>query len=445
MYTYIILGITIIFLLVSLKFNREDRIFPTNIVYAMFILAFTFAAMNVKNWEDISQKTFFCLLLGLVTFGLVAAFVKSIFGHKRKVGIDEKIQYIKIQKCITLLVCFAGIIVLISYWRDISRIGSLLGGTDLASQIGSYRTAGVQETGIDTNISRFSSYGYLVLTGLAYYYMYVFLNNIFCNNVRIRNELINLIPIIEFILCSLLTGGRNPILRLIIGGFALWLLFYDWKNIDKGGSDIKLFAKIGVGVIIGLLSFSQLSFVIGRGLTDTTLFDYISKYIGAPIKLLDLFLDNPPAESNIWGSETFINLLKDLAGITGNPQWESLTMNKEWRTWSGFNLGNVYTAFRAYIYDFGYLGMTVMVSLLAVIYSSYHEYLWKKRPKTGLSGDFSYVIYIYFIHAMFYLSIDDRFYQSLLSSATLKTLFVSYIAWLLFPRIKFKLENKDLR
>ena len=388
MYTYIILGITIILFLLSLKLNDKDRIFPTNIVYAMFVLTLTFTAMNVKNWGDISKKTFLCLLWGLSIFGVFAAFVRVGIGKRRKINIYEKINYINIQRFITLLVCFFGIVILISYWRDISRIGGLLGGKDLASQIGSYRFSSIQETDIDTSVSRLSSYGYLILTGLAYYYMYVFLNNIFCENAKIRNELINLVPIIEFILCSLLTGGRNPIIRILIGGFALWLLYYDWKNINRNGIDIKLLSKLIIGVIAGLLLFSQLSFVIGRGFIGTTLFDYISKYIGAPVKLLDLFLDNPPAKSKIFGSETFINLLKDIAEFSNNTEYKSLTMNKEWRTWRGFNLGNVYTAFRAYIYDFGYFGMTFLVSLLAIIYCIYHELLWREKTKVGNNGDF---------------------------------------------------------
>lgn len=48
-------------------------------------------------------------------------------------------------------------------------------------------------------------------------------------------------------------------------------------------------------VVIVLIAFSNMRFLVGRTNTLNT-FDYLAMYIGAPIKLFDMFIQNPPSK-----------------------------------------------------------------------------------------------------------------------------------------------------
>ena len=90
---------------------------------------------------------------------------------------------------------------------------------------------------------------------------------------------------------------------------------------------------------------------------------YLAFYCGAEIKNLDIFLNSTKTKPAIWGEQTFVNLVKAIGRffISGFDQYYLIN---PYQSVNGYYLGNVYTTFKAYIHDFGYIGMIILIIIM---------------------------------------------------------------------------------
>jgi oligosaccharide repeat unit polymerase len=416
----------------------------------------SFLIIEKNKWDgSISGQTFFILWLGLTTYLIGALLadrfvsrvkVKSLscYSFKYKPSKDFIDSVPQISRLVTIFIILFDLVVLIKYYSDVRFSASLLGSfSDLATMIGLYRVAGVYgETKVD--ISRVSSYGYTVMTGLAYIYLYVLIANSMLRKMKITWKIFHMIPIVLFGICSLLTGGRNPILQLLIAGF---MIFYLLNRNFKGKSrnfNLKFAIKLAISIVVVLILFSNMSSIVGRGTTLGT-FDYIAIYIGAPIKLFDMFVQDHTSVSHVfWGQETFVNVWKWIGGVINNRNMTSLFMNKEFRTYNGLMLGNVYTAFREYYSDFGITGIVIFPLVHSVFFTTFYKKIIKSKKILKQNAfNLSILLYSYLSVALAYYSIDDRLFQKFFSIGTFREILCLVILANLLPRIKLgKAENQ---
>ena len=160
--------------------------------------------------------------------------------------------------------------------------------------------------------------------------------------------------------------------------------------------------------------------------------EYISMYAGGPVKLFDMFIKNPVPNSGIWGKETFPSLLKTFRSLGYDiPQYIS---KKEFRFYNGVNLGNVYSAYRNWLSDFGINGVYILQTIFALFYNSYYYLLRKKGYKKHI---LALIIYGYMAEAIFLHPIDDWLFSMFVSVG-----FIIYIIvfWLLYIMITKKVK-----
>ena len=367
MTTYILFIIILIYLLLMLNYSKGDFFTPVNIVLISFAFSLIFVIAEMGNWEaKISTKTLFVILSGLTSYVIGAIFATKnnfkikrlcrfrLFRYEEAQTVEESIP--KISVFLTFLVICFDMVVLYMYYRDVRNSASYIGSfSDIGSMIGLYRNAGVYGD-LEVGISRISAYGYTIMTVLAYLYLYVLMDRLVLKKLKVIETVFNAIPIMLFGACSILTGGRNPLIQLLVAGFMMYYLLYKKCKGINHKFNRKFAIRLAVIVVVALITFSNLRTIVGRTNTLST-FDYIAMYIGAPIKLFDMFLENPPSTAHVfWGQETFINVWTWIGSIIGDSRMTELVMNKEFRTYNGIQLGNVYTAFREYYCDFGWGG-----------------------------------------------------------------------------------------
>ena len=81
---------------------------------------------------------------------------------------------------------------------------------------------------------------------------------------------------------------------------------------------------------------------------------------GGPIPLLDDFLKSPPPPSEVLVKSFSFRLNRFIGGVFDRKDLIYIS-HKEFRYAStGYSLGNVYTAFRSYIYDFWIFGVHIV-------------------------------------------------------------------------------------
>lgn len=433
---FILLFILILILGIFLSLNN-DILRPSIGMIFFFIISISAAILNTNIWHyEMSFKCFICIFMSIIIYGFIDFIVNVILKRKRK---TTKLDVIKISKFKFILLVLVMLISNYIYYKDISYIGAKYGvAGNWHDMINFYRNTSMLGQ-LDTNVSSLASNLFLFSTSLAYVFMYLFVQNL-AVDLKYKNNYLNIIPLLIFCINSILTGGRMPIIRLVVAGVFGYLFFYSNMKREKSFS-IKIYFRLIIFGLIGLLGFFSISNLVGRNYNGSILY-YITSYLGGSIPLFDLFLKKPVAHS-IFGYETFPSVLSFLKRNFNILPNTIILVNKEFRSLNGLQIGNVYTAFRAYISDFGYIGMFLLTAIHSLFYSMFYKHLKINNTK---KISINVLIYMYMIHAVYLMSIDDRLYSDLVSINTLKVIIFFYVIVkfltsfnILNKKIKFKL------
>ena len=203
---------------------------------------------------------------------------------------------------------------------------------------------------------------------------------------------------------SLLTGGRFSAMTMVVAGAVLWyMLRSDGPRAWKLGTLLRVMAA----VLAVLYGFYAVKTLVGRQSEDT-LVEYITHYAGGGIPGLDLYLQDPPAPSGIWGKETFYSLNNGLRklGVLDIPYYY---IHHEFRRSGGVPIGNIYTALRDYHYDFGLGGLLVLHTAFSVIFAFWYEYQKKRRSHLGI------LLWAMVYYCVVFYPISNSFFASVIS------------------------------
>ena len=175
--------------------------------------------------------------------------------------------------------------------------------------------------------------------------------------------------------------------------------------------------------------------MVGRNVSQYSSFDYVSIYIGAELKNLSVFIQNSvfPVDTSVWGSHTFYALIPVISS------WFGLDIPRylvylPFQYVNGYNLGNVYTTFYPWLYDFGYIGVIVMTFFVALI----SQYIYT-RGKEGIGDNRSIYPLLYgYFGAFIFLSF---FADNLIQKISLNLIYI-IIIWIILNHFLFK-KSKD--
>lgn len=452
MLTYLFFAIVIIYLLALLNARKGDLFYPPVIVCLAFVISLSFLILEMTKWDvNISADTFIVLFAGLTSYMFGSLFAEKV---TRKIRIrkrqNHQARYSKddisnvcvpdIQPLVTILIMVFDCMVARKYYYDVRRSALSIGSfNSLGSMIGLYRNAGAYGK-LEVGISRFSSYGYMAMTAIAYLYLYIIIANIVSKRrITVKWISMNIAPVLLFGACSILTGGRNPLIQILVAAFMMFYLLHYRSSGKSTRFNMRFTIRLTVVVALALVAFSNMRGLVGR--TNTlNIIDYLAMYIGAPIKLFDMFINNPPMKSHwLWGQETFINIWIWIGNLIDNKDMTRLIMNKEFRSYNHISLGNVYTAFREYYFDFGIVGVIVLSFIHSNIFTVYYEKIRMGQYYVRQNQfDLPLIIYAYLSVALAYYSIDDRFYQKFLSRGTFRELFLLVLFAMVLPKVKLK-------
>ena len=421
-----ILLMCVLFLLTMLNNAlSKDVLRPSLGVCIAFIFSCVCALVNSGVWQYRMSVT--CFLVILLACSLYSINDTGIFflSEKKIRRINKKknnFSSLVPKNWFILFSCLFMLLSSILYYRDLRYITSRYGTyASWYSMIRFYRNGSMMGI-IEEGVSFFASNAYIVSTALAYLHMYILVHNITAGKKDNRSY-VCLVPIAIFTINTVFTGGRLPILRLLIGGVFLFF-FFTFKKNGSRNINIKRFFKLIVLVVAVLYAFANVSTLFGRFYDGNPVY-YVTSYIGGSIPLFDMFLEDPIKHS-VWGYETFPSILNFLRRRISGFDFPYIPVNKEFRSMNNLQIGNVYTALRAYISDFGYLGMGILVLFHSFFYSNYYNYILKKQISAN-AIDFSILFYSYIVHAVYLFSIDDRFYMDICSINTIKIVFIFWI------------------
>lgn len=418
---FLIIGVFTI-LIISYLLNKKFLFAPSLICILSFLIGLTFLSINLDKWHvELQFETVFIILLGLISLIIGERLGSEKISFSKNYIFNKyfyKIHKFKINQWITILLIIVNSLSTYLFYNEVMRISSLYTTSsinDFSDVMANYRVAMMFGDDVSYNVNAYVSQLVKIVYTSSYIYLFIFIMNIF-KKIRFGENLINLVVVLPYLILTFLTGGRIGFIKILAA--VLWFIYIaSFLNLPKGAFQrfISKFTKYII-IVIGaiLFLFYSLRVAMGRAnSTDTNFTDYISLYIGAPILLLDNYISDHDSNKSfdIYHSETFIGVSVFLNKLQG----KKINAGLEFRDGpGGINLGNVYTPFRRYYNDFGYLGVIllplimgyILAKILAIIFY-WRNILFTRRIS------FFVILFAYLYNALPTYAAEDIFYLRL--------------------------------
>lgn len=440
---YILLVLLLIILLLNFLLNNNDIIAPSVLFSFSFTIAVMFASFYVAKWQlNLHMNTFWVIFLGVLEFSVTSLLVSGIFklfkssNNYVREWIPNRISITNIQSILVIL--FEIFTIFYSVYSVVKLYnGSMLHFTSSVNQYRDQNLFGSENT---VSLPLFVSYLRLIVEAMGYWFGYILINNYYVTKkVNIYLSLIVLLSGIS----SYIMGGRNGIITLLIMLVCFWFIISNKEKQFKKTIEFKTIIKLLIIGVVALSSFESLAFLIGRGgYGDINGLDYLAIYIGAPIKNLDIFLTGSTNRQIGFESQTFIHLVNTF-GVKFHLVQRPIKLDLPFQHIWGFSLGNVYTTFYAFIYDFGYRGVGVLVFVMALLSQISYEIV--KKSKKFFSPAISSLIYAYIGNTLVMSFFSNKFFEQIFDPLFVKMVIVWILLEIIFIRINFvKIGDKKL-
>lgn len=438
--TLILLFITILFIFfISILLFKGDFIHPGMIISEVFLFTTLCSLYNLNLWQiELGWVTYLVIVLGILLF-ILTAYITTLSmqvfrWHPLEYETSHVIEIPKIQQVVSILFSvFSGFY----YVKEVVRISrSVGGGRDWSTIMYYYRQAtsyGV--VGDGEGMAGIAGHMYDFTVALSYIYLFIIVNNSLIQGRKVKKSLF--LPVIICCITTFLSAARIQVLYFAMAVIVFYFVL-SYKKYGRNLVSVKQLMKIAFFLVLIFSCFVSLRSVIGRGLSEKSANDplyYFTVYAGGPIPLLDAFLKDPPPESDVFGKELFFRINRFIGGTFDIPKLVYIS-HKEFRsTQTGYSLGNVYSAFRSYIYDFGMPGLILFTVLTSGFYTAFYSFV-KFKPSSKIVN-VPLIIYGYMVSGVFLMSISERLFSIFFSVNSVKMVIFIYIASFFLTRIKF--------
>lgn len=248
---------------------------------------------------------------------------------------------------------------------------------------------------------------------VGYFLLLVWARNSIIHRSFLHDKLL-LLNLFLTIILLFSDGGRGPIVAYVLAGLGLLFIFDRLYNHTRITLSAGLLIKLICGFFVACVIFYAMLYISGRktgAFQLTSFIHHIRFYLGGSIPLLDHFLQTNLVSGTmgitLFGNETFYSLVQLLSKlhIVNIPLYD---VNLEFRP--GVYDGNVYTAFRSYIHDFGYAGLIFMPIIFSIcanwLYYASVKASEKKAISVGLVlyATLMYSVFADFVRCFFCLS-----------------------------------------
>ena len=435
---YLLLLIIVIIFLIVLKLDK-DFFSPSAIICESYILATLCAIYNIKTWGiNLSIGTVKLILIGIMSFVIPSTFI-LLFGKKKKhTNVDKNNAEIKFKfkfnNQLMYVLVFTQILTTILYLYYVVKTVGLGFSLSSFSYIMNYYRENTSYGDLESLVPTYVNQLVKISKIVAFINLYnIILNKILYkkNGFKYKIKAYEILSIISFIITSLLRGGRYGLIAFCLGAMVMWKILSDSVYEEKNKLNLKKIIKVMGIIILLVVAFSNLRTFVGRTNNDGIV-EYVTKYFGGSIQGLDMFLKNPISKSNIWGKETFYAINRTLSkfGVS-----ESYQMHLEFRTSNGVSIGNVYTAFRSFYYDFGIFGVVFLQVILSIFWTVFYKII--RNDDDYLNFNSKIIFYCMFISCLFLHSYRDNFFSTVISVST-----ISVIIYFIIIKLLVVLKNK---
>lgn len=367
---YLLLITFLLMLFLTYKKFDNDIIAPPVVLVTGYTFSIICASVNVEKWGiNLHFNTFFVLVYGTLLFIFTGYFVKKYIQKSNNGTFKNNLVNIEVNyKYLYVYIVFQIVVMILWCWNICTVTDSLGNFNSFSERMVAFRKWSSYSTSWLNNYVYIFINQFNQISSLSPYIIIYFIINEYILNKKVNNLLFFSVSL--SILQIFLTGARGGVVYLVFISLLYYCVLYKFHYNQFFNIDKKLILKFIILFFVGSISFYYIKALVGRGAGDIkieNIIPYLTMYAGGSIQLLDMFLQNPIEVSNIWGKEVFSTLNFQLIRL-GILDIQPYISHLEFRTAStGVFLGNVYTAYRSYIYDFGFMGLTILPVIFSFI------------------------------------------------------------------------------
>lgn len=401
---------------------KKDILSPAFISCIMFEISTILSVIGKFSWNDeksLSIQTILIIVVGLLSFILGEwTFKKYFIKKKEKYDKNGLLSNIKISNYKYILMYFFVVATIVLLILELVRICRFYGCNtyNISEMLNFYRHKSVLYENVlskdHTDINFFVKQMHKVCVVICVINIYIFINNFFYKDDKKKNFIQSLILIILCLIESLLTSGRALLMHYLICILFLFV-FFARKKYKLSNIKIAIYSLSFISVMIIL--FYCIAPLMGRG-TSGGMIEYISFYFGTTIPSLNRFITDLPKHSMYIGEETFPGIYLILNKMNIIPYTRNSAYG--WQIFANGAGSNVYTAFRAYYFDFSWLGLIICQFIFGFFMNKLYSLKEKDR------------IYLIIYSFYFYILIEqiraEQFFN-IISSTTVAYLFLFII------------------
>lgn len=446
MLIYVLLLLFIVMLTFTYFLFKKDIIEPAIIFTAAYVVSIFCCAINVKKWGiNLDIRTFILLIAGAIEFIAISYGAHRYFEKNNSIKKENETETFEVSKKISFAIIIYNIIVLVILITNVFKIAGMFGqykGFSEALTIYKEHTSYIK----DTELPDYLTILMKPIIASAYIYIFFWIKNIVCskkNKLRVAIKYwYYLIPTITYIIQRISESNRGSIINFVLTAFTMFIIVWNIKNNWGEKVKIKSLIKLACVGVIGLVLFYYSAAIVGR-VNSKGMIDYITCYCGGSIECLNLYIKEKKFETEIPGEQTFGRTIRDLNKI-GIISLEKIndTDTKEFRYYNNNMIGNVYTSYRRWIQDFGFIGVLILQAILALIFNVGYN-LIKYWNKSDRIRHYMIILYTYFMYTIYMHPIDSLFYLETFTIATAGFLiFLTIIYWILTLDLRKKRLSK---
>lgn len=442
MLIYLLFGLLVVLYgILYVKVNK-DIFTPALLFLLAYIVSVGCALFNVERWGiSMIPMTFFVLLIGAAEFVVIGVAIdrkykKRYEGTRKKIAVKEiDLPWWKI----IAASAFCAVYIALLYFNMI----------EIASRNGKFNTLSqalnifkeVTSVTLKESLPWWLGQVERIAMLCAYIFLYIFVNNLVAKGRRMTKEKALklgacLLPVLLHLCNGFLVSDRLQMLQILVGGIVIYFLIWSYHT-GKAYISIKTIGMLAIAACGGLVLFYLSASLVGR-INTKGLLEYITFYCGCSIECLNQFFKHPPAASEIFGKETFYNLNLKLYNLGLLNLDKFYPIHLEFRYYGDVMVGNIYTAYRRWIYDFGYIGAMILQGVMAGTMSVFYN---KLKYRTFKNTGFWLVLYSYIVYTIVFHPIDGYFYLQGVSQTFVTTLILLALMYWFFVTMKVKFRG----
>lgn len=447
----LLICVTLAFFVANAVIAKYDYLNPAVVFCGLFLLYEIICLINVFAFRiEFHIETVAVLVVAFSIFTIL----NIIFERHREKGLIQEskpeIPFIHVSNVLVIGLIIFQVITCVFFVVYLYQIADAFGTYDrslggvinLYDTLTKFWTTTFRE--LNVPIPMVYRVGNPITTAGAYLIIYIAVNNF------IARKRINPLHIISiFLLCVLiiLNGSRSPLLRVFTMIIILLYILRCRKKREKRATP-QFFLKVMAAAFLFVILMVIVLSIMGRSEKTGELGKYLFIYTGAPIVNLDNYIYRNAiklfgGQSEMFGAYTFQALYAYLGKLFGINQFIYPSISTFMFSNNGIEIGNVYTVFYKFIYDFGFFGVIPLTLIMALYYLYTYRKCMINPGKNPI--DFRLFIYTYLFNDLVMSPFSCRFYETILDAPFIKLLIISWLLNVVFIKKCLNFGDNTIR